>query len=118
MAAEIGCTAVRANSGGKTIVDRDRAIERCTDSFRRLADEGAKHGIAILMENHGGLSADADSILRVIEAVRRSHGPDAVGTLPDFGNWPDDADRYGSLRADPAIRQGRPRQGAGHRPRT
>lgn len=98
VAKEIGCTAIRANSGGKTITDRDRAIDRCTDSFRRLADEGRKHGITILMENHGGLSADADSILRVIEAVRQSHGPEAVGTLPDYGNWPDAADRYESLR--------------------
>jgi len=30
--------------------------------------------------------------------VRETHGADAVGTLPDFGNWPDSADRYGSLR--------------------
>jgi sugar phosphate isomerase/epimerase len=98
VARELGCTAIRANSGGKTIVDRGRAIEHCIDSFRHLADAGRKHGIAILMENHGGLSVDADSILQVIEAVRESHGPDVVGTLPDFGNWPDTADRQGSLR--------------------
>ena len=75
VARELGCTAIRANSGGKTITDRGRAIDRCTDSFRRLADEGREHGITILMENHGGLSADADSILRVIEAVRRIARP-------------------------------------------
>jgi sugar phosphate isomerase/epimerase len=98
VAREIGCSAIRANSGGKTIIHRGRAIERCIDSFRRLADAGRKHGIAILMENHGGLSVDADSILQVIEAVRETHGQGAVGTLPDFGNWPDTADREGSLR--------------------
>ncbi len=56
VARELGCTAIRANSGGKTIVDRARAIERCIDSFRRLADDGQRHGVAILMENHGGLT--------------------------------------------------------------
>jgi sugar phosphate isomerase/epimerase len=98
VARELGCSAIRANSGGKTIIDRGRAVERCIDSFRRLADGGREHGIAILMENHGGLSVDAESIIQVIEAVRETHGPDAVGTLPDFGNWPDTADREGSLR--------------------
>ena len=98
IAAELGCTAIRANSGGKTIVDRARAIKRCIESFRHLADAGRKHGIAILMEYHGGLSVDADSIIQVIQAVIKSHGPDAVGTLPDFGNWPENADREGSLR--------------------
>jgi len=63
IAGELGCTAIRANSGGKAIIDRGRAIQRCIDSFRRLADIGQKHGIAILMENHGGLSVDADSII-------------------------------------------------------
>ena len=98
IARELGCSAIRANSGGKTIVDRARAIDRCIDSFRHLADVGRQHGIAILMENHGGLSVDADSILQVIQAVTETHGPGAVGTLPDFGNWPDTADREASLR--------------------
>ena len=37
-------------------------------------------------------------MVRVIEGVRLTHGPDAIGSLPDFGNWPDDVDRYESLR--------------------
>lgn len=98
VAKEIGCTAIRANSGGKTITDRPRAIRHCIESFRRLADEGKKHGIAILVENHGGLSSDAASIVALIEAVRETHGPDAIGSLPDFGNWPDDVDRYAELQ--------------------
>ena len=40
VAAELGCTAIRANSGGKDVKDREKAIESCTDSFRRLADIG------------------------------------------------------------------------------
>src|SRR3954470_11061974 len=76
IAAEIGCTAIRANSGGKTIADRDRATRNCTESFRRLADEGRKHNITILIENHWGLSEDADSMVKVIEGVRETHGAD------------------------------------------
>ncbi|HEY8665046.1 MAG TPA: sugar phosphate isomerase/epimerase family protein [Tepidisphaeraceae bacterium] len=97
VAKEIGCSAIRANSGGKNISDRDRAIKQCIDSFRKLADEGEKHDVTILMENHWGLSSDADSIVRVMQGVEETHGEGSIGTLPDFGNWPDDADRYASL---------------------
>jgi len=38
----------------------------------------------MLIENHGGPSATADQIVRIIEAV----DPDWVGSNPDFGNFP------------------------------
>ena len=97
VAAAIGCTAIRANSGGREVVDREQAIANCIESFRRLADEGRRNGVTVLMENHGGISADADTIVRIMEALRQTHSGDEVGTLPDFGNWPDTADRYGSI---------------------
>jgi sugar phosphate isomerase/epimerase len=97
VAKDLGCSAIRANSGGKTITDRDRAIGHCIESFRKLADEGRKHDIVILIENHWGLSADADAMVRVIEGVRQTHGAEAMAALPDFGNWPDEVDRYASL---------------------
>jgi sugar phosphate isomerase/epimerase len=98
VAAAIGCGAIRANSGGRNITDRRKAIARCIDSFRALAEEGRRHNITILMENHGGISSDPDTMVEIIQAVRQSHGNDAAGTMPDFGNWPAEADRYESLR--------------------
>ena len=97
IAKSIGATAIRANSGGKEITDRDAAVENCIDSFRRLCDVGRANGVAILIENHGGISADAQTMVKIVQQVRKSHGNDAMYTLPDFGNWPDDVDRYGSL---------------------
>jgi sugar phosphate isomerase/epimerase len=98
VAKELGCSAIRANSGGKNITDRPRAVKQCIDSFRKLADDGRKHGVIILMENHWGLSADPDSVIQVMEAVRETHGKDAIGTLPDFGNWPPEVEKYEALR--------------------
>ena len=98
VAKELGCTAIRANSGGKNAPDGDRAVAACVESFRRLCDRGKQAGITILMENHGGISSDADNIVKIMEAVRETHGSDAIGTLPDFGNWPPGADRFESLR--------------------
>jgi sugar phosphate isomerase/epimerase len=97
IAADLGCTAIRANTGGMGIIDTDRAILCCVDSFRRLADLGIKHGVSILIENHGGLSADPDHMVQIVNEVRMTHGSTVIGTLPDFGNWPDSADRFAGL---------------------
>ena len=52
---------------------------------KELAAEGERTGVCVLIENHGGISSDADLIVRIIEEV----GSPAVGTCPDFGNTPD-----------------------------
>jgi sugar phosphate isomerase/epimerase len=97
VAAEIGATAIRANTGGMGIIDINKGLTCCIDSFRRLADLGTKHGVSILIENHGGISVDPNNIVAVIDAVRSTHGETVIGTLPDFGNWADNVDRYTSL---------------------
>lgn len=97
IAKAVGATAIRANSGGKEVTDREAAIAACIDSFRRLCEVGKANGIAILIENHWGISADADTMVRIVRGVRETHGSGAMYTLADFGNWPEDADRYASL---------------------
>jgi sugar phosphate isomerase/epimerase len=97
VAAELGCTSIRANTGGMGIIDTGKAILCCIDSYRRLADLGVKHGVSILIENHGGLSADPDNIIQIVDEVRLTHGNTVIGTLPDFGNVPDNVDRLVAL---------------------
>lgn len=97
IAKAIGARAIRANSGGKDVTEREYSIVACIDSFRRLADVGAANGVAILIENHWGISADADVMVRIVREVRQTHGKEAMFTLADFGNWPDDVDRYKAI---------------------
>jgi sugar phosphate isomerase/epimerase len=80
VAAALGCNAVRANTGGQGGADAD-ILPRCTESFAKLAELGRPHGVAIMIENHGGLSADPDNVVRIMDDVA-----DNIGTLPDFGN--------------------------------
>lgn len=80
VAAALGCNAMRANTGGQGTSDAD-AVPRCTESFGKLAELGKAHGITIMIENHGGLSANPDNIVRIMDDVA-----DNIGTLPDFGN--------------------------------
>ncbi|MBA3847204.1 MAG: sugar phosphate isomerase/epimerase [Planctomycetes bacterium] len=97
IAKAMGVPAIRANSGGGMAKDRARAVEHCTESFRRLCDIAAKHDIVVLMENHWGISSNPQNVVDIISAVQKTHGKERVGVLADFGNWPDSVDRYAAL---------------------
>ena len=91
---ELACPAFRANSGGFGVQNfTNDHLSQCIRSFAQLAEWAADAGITILMENHGGLSADADRMVRVLEGV----GSDAFRALADFRNFPPPADPYDSL---------------------
>ncbi|MCD6289799.1 MAG: sugar phosphate isomerase/epimerase [Anaerolineae bacterium] len=94
IAAALGCNAIRANMGGHNDPDVEGRLERLIESFSILAEVGAQMGVYILIENHGGISANPDNILRVIESVNNPW----IGTLPDFGNFPPEVDRFAALK--------------------
>ena len=96
-AARLGIAQARCNTGGKAASDPEAALGHAVDGFKRLCDVGRKAGVRVLVENHWGLSADPAMIVRLVQAVRRSHGDGAIATLPDFGNWPAEVDRYAAL---------------------
>lgn len=98
VARELGIRFVRFNSGGGKAIDRDRATRHCIDCFRRLADFAKPKGVSLMIENHWGISMEPARVTQIVKAVRKSHGEDTMGTLADFGNWPDDIDRYDALR--------------------
>lgn len=85
IAKSLGMTAIRANTGGG-VNPPEQEIQWAIESFSKLAQIGEQNGIKILIENHGGLSANPDNIVAVIEGV----GSEWIGTLPDFGNFADD----------------------------
>jgi sugar phosphate isomerase/epimerase len=93
VARALGLSYFRANTGGRGAEEDPRALEQCVRSFRELAQAGARHAMTITIENHGGLSACPDRVVAIMEAV----GSPWIGTLPDFGNFPE-AVRYEGLR--------------------
>ena len=48
----------------------------------------------IIIENHGGLSSNAEVLARLMKLVNRPN----LGTLPDFGNFDRGMDRYEGVR--------------------
>ncbi len=81
----LGSPCVRANPGRGP-------IENAIASMREINTYAADHGIVLLNENHFGIEMDPDVHLRIREAA----GPENLYTLPDFGNYSDEA-RFAAL---------------------
>jgi sugar phosphate isomerase/epimerase len=92
----MGCVSIRANwSGYRRGTEKDPEalsdfINRSTGSFAALAEYGAQKNINVIIENHGGPSSHPEALVRLMKAVDNPY----FGTLPDFGNFPPDVDKY------------------------
>lgn len=85
----LGCHSIRVNAatGGQGSFEEQQ--KRAADGLARLTEYGARLGMNIIVENHGGLSSNGAWLSGVMRLV----GSPRCGTLPDFGNFTD-YDRY------------------------
>lgn len=81
----LGLPLFRVNTGGRGHEADPQALEQCIKSFKEIAKEAEATGVKVVIENHGGISANPLNIVRIIEEV----DSEMLGTLPDFGNFPD-----------------------------
>lgn len=81
MASFLGCHAIRVNAASQGTYEEQ--MERAADGLRSLTEYANDEGISVVVENHGGLSSNADWLLGTIEMVDHPN----CGTLPDFGNF-------------------------------
>lgn len=89
----LGCHSIRVNaaSGGSY----GEQVKLAADGLAKLTAFGAEQGLNVIVENHGGLSSNADWLAEVITEV----GHERCGTLPDFGNFRiKDGESYDSYR--------------------
>ena len=95
----LGCHSMRMNwAGGARGVEKDEGaladfITRSVPGFRALCDYGDSKNINVIIENHGGPS----SYPSAIEALMKAVDHERFGTLPDFGNFPGDVDKYDAI---------------------
>jgi L-ribulose-5-phosphate 3-epimerase len=96
--AELGGHSIRTNMHSditpKTPGERDTVLDCCADSFAALADYAKGAGLNVLIENHWGLSSDPDAIVALMKKVNKPN----FGTLPDFGNFPKEVERYEAVK--------------------
>jgi len=98
IAAELGCHAIRTNMypdrQPSTPAEIETFLGYCAESFADLCAFAKGYDIHVLIENHGGVSSNPDVVVRLIQAVNLPN----FGTLPDFGNFPKEIDRYEGVR--------------------
>lgn len=88
--------------GGKTIrffagkpaknLDPTQAIQQAIKALQECAEHAKKFGVFVALENHGGITAEADDMLKIVQGVQS----DAFGVNLDTGNFRT-ADPYGDL---------------------
>src|SRR5262249_11885378 len=90
-ATEPGCHSIRVNahSAGKP----EEQMKLVADGLRRLCEFGDKHGINVIVENHGGLSSDGEWLLGGMKIGNHPRGR----SLPGFGNF-GSYDRYKGVK--------------------
>ena len=77
----LGCHSIRVNAGSSGTWEEQ--VNLASDGLAKLTAFGAEQGLNVIVENHGGLSSNADWLAEVITKVDH----DRCGTLPDFGNF-------------------------------
>ena len=89
----LGCHSIRVNAGSAGTWEEQ--VGYAADGLAKLTEFGAKQGLNVIVENHGGLSSNADWLAEVITKVDHER----CGTLPDFGNFRiKDGESYDSYR--------------------
>ncbi len=82
-AAFLGCHSIRVNAASDAKLPAEEQAKFAADGLHRLAVEGDKRGLWVVVENHGGLSSNGKWLTQVMKLADHPR----VGILPDFGNF-------------------------------
>ena len=80
-AAALGCHSIRVNAHGQGSYEAIKV--RAVKGLSGLAEYAQTKGINVIVENHGGNTANGEWLASVIKEVNKPN----CGTLPDFGNF-------------------------------
>ena len=87
----LGCHAIRLNAYSTGTFDEQLA--RCADGLSHVVEFAAHQHMNVLVENHGHMSSNGKWVAALMKKVNHVH----CGTLPDFGNFEKEQDRYQSV---------------------
>jgi len=91
----LGCHAIRGNFGYTKAGTPEERVARCAESYRSLVEYADAAGMNVLVENHGGLSSYPEHLVSLMKQVDHPR----FGTLPDFGNFAREVDKYQGIEA-------------------
>lgn len=90
----LGCKAIRTNCRGNLECSREESLRWATESYQLLLEYAAPVDMQILIENHGGLSNDADWLVALMKQINHP----LMGTYPDWREPGPDFDPFHYLK--------------------
>ena len=86
----LGCTSIRTNCRGPENVNKSEALKWAVESYNMLLEYAMQAKISVVIENHGGVSNDADFMVALMNEVDNLY----FGTYPDWREPSNDFDNY------------------------
>ncbi len=91
---ELGVSVIRIFAGSQPKgVDLDATIKQCAEHIQVVCDYAASKGMTLALENHGGVTAQAEGLLSILELVNS----EALAVNFDSGNFKSSTDPYVEL---------------------
>ena len=75
----LGCSAIRTNCRGPMDVNNEEALKFSVETYQMLLEYAVPAKISVLIENHGGVSNNADWMVSLIKEINNLY----------FGSYPD-----------------------------
>lgn len=92
--AELGAPVIRVFAGAVPKDDsKEAAIARCIENCERACELAGRRGIMLALENHGGITAKAEDMLKIVQGVKSPW----FGVNFDSGNFSSGPDPYAEL---------------------
>jgi len=89
----LGCMAIRTNCRGPNDVKMDEALKCSAETYNMLLEYAEPAKISVLIENHGGVSNDADWMVALMKEVNSLY----FGSYPDWRQPSDNFDNVDYL---------------------
>lgn len=90
----LGCHAIRTNCRGTKDVSKEDALKWASENYQILLEYAAGADVKVLIENHGGISDDADWMVNLMKEVDHP----LFGTYPDWREPSTGFDNYNYLQ--------------------
>ncbi len=89
----LGCKAIRTNCRGTADVSKEESLKRAAETYQMMMEYAVPAKISVLIENHGGVSNDADWMVSLMKEVNNLY----FGSYPDWRQPSDDFDNVDYL---------------------
>ena len=90
----LGCHAIRTNCRGPQNAPKDEALKWAAETYNMMLEYAIPANVSVLIENHGGLSNDADWMVELMKEVNNLY----FGSYPDWREPDPEFDNVDFLR--------------------